>query len=344
MRILVIENEVGSEDIDSQLLVQQTEQEDIILLNNGCVCCTVRKDLISTFQKIFSQNGLMSKLDWVVIETTGLADPAPLIQTIYMDKDCQEKLRLDSVITVIDGKHFSHHLNPREYQSSESATIDGSNSNIGGLYHINNILNEPVQQAIYADRILLNKTDLISPDELSIVTANIRDINTQADILFCSHGVVDVDKLLNIHAFDPLKNVSLLLNDSSKFSITLDQNGKIPLKKMAFNTRSVKQVESSLQKRLSTLSLRTPKPLNLQKVNSWITSLLLRGVDIYRMKGILNIDGYDEMFVAHGIHMIFDGKKGNTWPVDGDRISRFVIIGKSLDQEKLRQDFMNCQV
>lgn len=109
MKILVIENEIGQEGIDHELLLKQTGKEQIILLNNGCVCCTVRSDLITTFHSLFQQD-VFSNLDWIIIETTGLADPAPVIQSLYMDKECNLRMRLDSVITVVDAKHIQNHI------------------------------------------------------------------------------------------------------------------------------------------------------------------------------------------------------------------------------------------
>jgi molybdopterin-guanine dinucleotide biosynthesis protein len=109
IKVLVIENEIGAEGIDHELLLQHAAKEEIILMNNGCICCTVRKDLISTFHKMFMDTSF-STLDWILIETTGLADPAPLIQSLYMDKECSRHLRLDSVLTVVDAKHLPLHL------------------------------------------------------------------------------------------------------------------------------------------------------------------------------------------------------------------------------------------
>jgi G3E family GTPase len=105
----VVENEIGQEGIDHELLLQQTQKENIILMNNGCVCCTVRGDLITTFHELFKSDSF-SKIDWIVIETTGLADPAPVIQSLYMDKQCSKCMRLDGVITVVDSKHVKGHI------------------------------------------------------------------------------------------------------------------------------------------------------------------------------------------------------------------------------------------
>lgn len=342
MRILVIENEIGSEGIDNDLLVQQTGQEDIILLNNGCVCCTVRKDLISTFRRIFNEEKLMSKLNWVIIETTGLADPAPLIQTIYMDAECQKNLRLDSVITIIDSKHFSHHVSPN---IGRDDNYGGHTSSDRGLLHGNIEISEAIQQVVYADRILLNKSDLVSAEELSLTKNKIELINSQADILTCSYGTVDVEMLLNIRAFDPLKNVALLCQESKVKPLKSLKVPKISSDTSSLGKDAVNSQISSASSKLTTISLTTTKALDLNRLNAWIASLLeFLGKDMYRLKGVLNVRGYDEMFVAHGVHMIFDGQRGKLWPKDAVRVSKFVIIGIDLDEETLKRDFKACCV
>eukprot|EP01035_Chromulina_nebulosa_P024133 gene24133-31360_t len=130
MKVLVIENEIGAEGIDHELLMKHTVKEEIILMNNGCICCTVRKDLLTTFQRLFA-NDAFARLDWVVIETTGLADPAPLIQSLYMDSNCSSRLRLDGVLAVVDCKHFPAHMKKR---SKSQQGQDGSGDNPDGSY------------------------------------------------------------------------------------------------------------------------------------------------------------------------------------------------------------------
>ena len=229
LKILVIENEIGEEGIDHELLLQHTNKEEVILMSNGCICCTVRKDVIQTFQRLFLDDKF-SKLDWVVIETTGLADPAPLIQSLYMDEQCKRHLRLDSVLTVVDAKHVGGHI---------QAYSDGKKGAHGGIP-------EAVRQIAFADRVLLNKIDLLksldskstvlaqtetpttimsksglhgkpdslnaahtmSSDELSAerVLELVREINPLAQIMMCEYASIPVDELLNIRAFDASRN------------------------------------------------------------------------------------------------------------------------------------------
>ena len=346
MKVLVVENEIGAEGIDHDLLMQHTAKEEIILMNNGCICCTVRKDLLTTFHRLF-ENEAFARLDWVVIETTGLADPAPLIQSLYIDAKCKTMMRLDGVVTVVDCLHIQGHLR------QTGGSTEGAH---GGL-------SEAQLQVAFADRILLNKIDLLPQDTatdggLDDVTLSIRLLNTHAKIFMCEKANVPIDELLNIRAFDASRNQGLLesLRDENAYEILddrpilirRDDSGKILRKtvKMNYNpTRAAVDVlaEKHKAKGISTVSLICNEPLDLDLFNEWIASVLrTKGNELYRTKGILWINKYDEQFVAHGVHMIFDGERGPVWP-DGKRQSRLVFIGLDLNSETLRREFLACR-
>jgi G3E family GTPase len=190
LKILVVENEVGQEGIDHELLLQQTKKEQIILMNNGCVCCSVRGDLIQTFKQLFKSDSF-SLLNWVVIETTGLADPGPVIQTLFMDDDCKKHMRLDACITVVDSKHIVQHFgmycivvlmysNVLRLICLNIATniccvlLHSASAAAGGEgAHKGLAVPEAVQQLAFADRILLNKIDLVTEAELVNVTEQV---------------------------------------------------------------------------------------------------------------------------------------------------------------------------
>lgn len=332
LKVLVIENEIGSEGIDHELLMQQTNKEDIILMNNGCICCTVRKDLLTTFQRMFT-NDAFAMLDWIVIETTGLADPAPLIQSFYMDKECQAKLRLDSVLTVVDAKHLPVHLTKKRDGTS---TSNNSASAHGGI-------SEALLQISYADRILLNKVDLVSRHEITILKKSIEEINPSASILESSYGNVDISELLNIQAFDPKKSTALSALDDKKsivakpIMIQRGQDGKILRQKYKVNLNAT--TSSSSKGSVGTVSFLIEEAIDLNLFNTWISELLQKhGANLYRMKGILHMHGYNEQFVCHGIHMIFDGERGPAWG-DKKRTSKIVFIGLNLNQDELQAGF-----
>jgi G3E family GTPase len=328
LKILVIENEIGAEGIDHDLLLQQTGKEEIILMNNGCICCTVRKDVLAVFHKLFA-DASFSCLNWVVIETTGVADPSPLIQTLYMDDQCRQRMRLDSVLAVVDSKHLPIHI---AHQESGGKGIHGN-------------LPEAVQQLMFADRILINKCDLVSPEELDSILRTVSGINSAAQLLTCQHSNVPLTEILNIRAFDASKNKALLESTEATPSlIQVDADGKI-LKKRVNNFASKsgkKSTEESVYSGVTTISLVSEAPLDLNKFNEWLSALLREyGNDLYRLKGILHMQGYDHQFVAHGVHMLFDGEVGKPWG-DGPRSSKLVLIGRNLKPDVLKDSFNQC--
>ncbi len=313
----------------------------------------MRKDLLTTFHTIMS-NDTFSKLDWIIIETTGLADPAPVIQTLYMDVECQRRMRIDSVITVVDAKHIQVHIN-----TLNNLPAGDSSGAHGGIP-------EAVLQISMADRVLLNKIDLVADEiELKTIQSTISSINPSALIFPTLKCNIPLDKLLNIKAFDPIKNDALLRPENlsrpekSIFVIRTDSDGKILIpdkkKKFTFNSKSRSIAAAAAAGNSSsaktdevigavvTVSLTTAEPLDLHSFNMWIASLLQsNGNDIYRMKGILSMHSYDRKFVAHGIHMMFDGQVGDTWQVSEERRSRLVFIGLNLNAEELEGKFMEC--
>merc|ERR1719408_676022 len=184
-KIAVIENEFGEIGIDDALLSKNTKmqaEEEIIEMMNGCICCTVRQDLIVVLKKLAKR--VMSgklKLDGIVIETTGMADPAPVAQTFFVDDAVKEFARLDGIITLVDAKHIEQHLDEEKPEGAE---------------------NEAVEQIAFADRLLLNKTDLVSEEDLVRVEKRLKGINGNAQIVRCQQSNVSVDSVLNIQGFD----------------------------------------------------------------------------------------------------------------------------------------------
>eukprot|EP01036_Dinobryon_divergens_P035565 gene35565-46124_t len=220
MKVLVIENEVGEEVIDHELLLQSPAKPDIVLLNNGCVCCTVRGDLVRTFYRLFSDESF-ALLDWVVIETTGLADPAPVVQTLFMDPRCKQQLRLDCLLTVLDAFHFPTHVHVREKETGTGTGTSGTASGAGdegrsedrdgdgdgdgdtlGGVHGRLTVSEAVLQVSFADVILVNKVDLVSQFQLSAIEVMVKDINRSAVLLHSTRAVVPIEHILNIRVFD----------------------------------------------------------------------------------------------------------------------------------------------
>ncbi|MGD1871476.1 MAG: CobW family GTP-binding protein [Mastigocoleus sp.] len=284
-KVAVIVNEFGEVGIDNQLVIDA--DEEIFEMNNGCICCTVRGDLLRIIGNLMKRR---DKFDHLVIETTGLADPAPVIQTFFVDEDMKEQLNLDAVVTVVDAKHISQHWDADEAQ----------------------------EQIAFADVILLNKTDLVTPEQLEELESKIRGMNAIAKIYRTRNSELEMNALLGVKAFD------------------LDRALEIDPE---FLGEDAHEHDESVY----SLALKTDKPLDGEKLNRWLATLLqTKGPDIFRMKGILNIAGEDERFVFQGVHMIFDGKPDRPWKEGETRKNEMVFIGRNLDEAKLQEDFLAC--
>ncbi len=284
-KVAVIVNEFGEVGIDHKLVVNA--DEEIFEMNNGCICCTVRGDLIRIITNLMRRR---DKFDHLVIETTGLADPAPVIQTFFVDEDVSAKTKLDAVVTVVDAKHIAQHWDAEEAQ----------------------------EQIAFADIILLNKTDLVSESELLALEQRIKSMNLMCKIYRTQNSEIEMDAVLGVGAFQLDRALQIdpefLGEDAHEHDDTV---------------KSVAIVEAG--------------ELYLPKVNAWISELLReQGVDIFRMKGILNIKGIDERFVFQGVHMLFDGTRDRLWQPNEPRQNELVFIGRNLDQAKLKSDFLAC--
>ena len=281
----------------------------------------VRNDLLSTFRRMFS-NEAFSKLDWIVIETTGLADPAPLIQSFYMDSECQKRMRIDSVLAMVDCKHLPLHI-----------------SNKGQKVSAHGDVVEAIRQISYADRIVLNKIDLVRSNDLQALKKSIQDINPFAKVFECTHGKVDIAEILNVRDFDVTKFQSMYQHDTTPKQIFIqrDESGKISKEKikMRLGSNSNKNAKGNI----TSFSFVINQPLNIIRFNDWISKVLQTlGPKIFRMKGILHMDGYDEVFVCHGIHMIFDGEK-TSFKGGQKKESKLVFIGQDLCKDELEEGF-----
>lgn len=303
-KLAVIENEFGEVGIDDKLLQKNTKMqadEEIIEMMNGCICCTVRQDLIVVLNKLAKrQRSGKLNLDGILIETTGMADPAPVAQTFFVDDEVKAFARLDGIVTLIDAKHIEQHLDEEKPEGAE---------------------NEAVEQVAFADRMLLNKIDLVSEADLERVEKRLRSVNAFAKIIRTQQSNVSVDSVLNIKGFD-LKR-------------TLDMDPEF------LNTESEHEHDSTV----TSLSIVTPGVVDLDLVQSWVGEILQnKGTDIFRMKGVLSINHAEQKFVYQAVHMIFNGNFEDSWEADEKRESKLVFIGKNLDHEELKAGFNACVV
>ena len=282
----VIVNEFGEAGIDNDLVVDS--DEEVFEMNNGCICCTVRGDLIRIISTLMKRS---DELDGLLIETTGLADPGPVVQTFFMDEDLARRVALDAVVTVVDAWHFLDQVD----QGHEVA-----------------------EQVAFADVILLNKTDLVTPEHLSQVEARIRTLNRFARLERTQHSQVGLERVLGCGAFDLNRILEIepgLLDEDDDHEHDDD---------------------------IISVSLRSDKPLDAQRFSSWIRGFIMEnGVDVLRSKGILNIAGQDKRYVFQGVHMVMDSAWGAPW-TNGSRESRLVFIGRNLDADQLSREFDAC--
>nr|WP_239124751.1 GTP-binding protein [Leptolyngbya sp. CCY15150] len=286
-KVAVIVNEFGEVGIDHQLVVDA--DEEIFEMNNGCICCTVRGDLIRIIGNLMKRR---DRFDHLVIETTGLADPAPVIQTFFVDEDVQAQSQLDAVVTVVDAQHIWQHWDAEE----------------------------AVEQIAFADVILLNKVDLVTPEQLDDLERRIREMNAIAKIHRTRDAQIDMDDILGISAFD-LNNA--LQIDPEFLSETAHEHDET----------------------VASIAIVEPGALHGDRLNAWMGELLRNhGPDIFRMKGILNIDGEDCRFVFQGIHMLFDGRQDRPWRPDETRKNELVFIGRNLESLNLLERFRECLV
>ncbi len=282
----VVINEFGELGVDNDLVVDS--DEEVFEMNNGCVCCTVRGDLIRIIGGLMKRTG---RLDGIIVETTGLANPAPVAQTFFVDDNVKAKTRLDAIVTVVDAKHFLTRLGDAP---------------------------EAEDQVAFADVIVLNKLDLVGPEELAAVEARIKAINPYAEIKKATRGDVPVNELLGLGAFD-LKRVLANVPDF------LDEDSH------------------THNEHLTSISLSTDKPLAAGKFNAWISQILQsQGQNILRTKGILAFANEDRRFAFQAVHMMADGDFLSPWRPDEARTSRIVFIGRDLNRPQLRRGFESC--
>ncbi|MBE9079867.1 GTP-binding protein [Romeria aff. gracilis LEGE 07310] len=284
-RIAVIVNEFGEVGIDHQLVVDT--DEEIFEMNNGCICCTVRGDLIRMTRDLMARP---EKFDHLIIETTGLADPAPVIQSFFMDEVMARQTQLDAVITVVDSQYVLAHWESSEVQ----------------------------EQIAFADVVLLNKTDLVSEERLTALTQKVRGMNAIAAIHSTQNCEIALERLLGIQAFN-------LQNALSIDPEILDDD--------------VHDHDESVY----SVAITEPGTVDSDQLNRWLYQLVqAKGADIFRMKGILDVDHADRRFVCQGVHMTLDGRPGKPWRPGEQRRNQLVFIGRNLDEQELRAGFQSC--
>jgi G3E family GTPase len=318
-RYAVIVNEFGEIGIDNDLVVGA--DEEVFEMNNGCVCCTVRGDLIRVVQGLAKRKG---KFDAIIVETTGLADPGPVAQTFFVDEDVKARTQLDSVTAVVDAKHILLSLSDSK---------------------------EAREQIAFADQIVLNKTDLVSEGDLKLIEARLRRMNPLAPIHRAQRSNVPLEAILGRGGFDLDRIVELepeFLNpahgedghvhdehcedDHDHDHHGHDHHGHDHGPGGHHHEDDIKGV-----------SLRLDQPVDANKISRWLNDLLaLQGPNILRAKGILDVKGEERRLVFQAVHMILEGDFQRDWREGDQRYSRMVFIGRELNEAQLRAGFEAC--
>jgi len=414
-RIAVIENEFGEVGVDQDLVINA--EEEIFEMNNGCICCTVRGDLIRILGNLMKRR---DKFDYILVETTGMADPGPVAQTFFVDDEIKSKTQLDGLITLVDAKHVHQHWDSDEVH----------------------------EQIAFADVILLNKIDLVTPEQLEELESKIKSMNAAAKIYRTQNSVVEMDRILHVGGFDldramevdpkflepeypfewggvfnlgigqyewvcqegPDASMALAILEvptaddggrkSAEYDAVVTYSGEetsvepggslLPgkgLMRLQLSCPGEKAFKFQLAKAghfafftehgpdefgakligpsgpIEPLATHEYKPdhehdeevgsvgiavdgeLDDKKLNKWLAELLqTKGIDIFRMKGVLSIRGDNNRFVFQGVHMLFDGKPDRPWKKNETRTNKMIFIGRNLDREELTAGFKACLV
>ncbi|RAI38722.1 CobW family GTP-binding protein [Rhodoplanes roseus] len=296
-RIAVIENEFGEVNIDSGLVL--TSEEEIYEMTNGCICCTasVRQDLIEVLQKLMARR---EKFDHILVETTGIADPTPVAAAFFVDADVARQVSLDGIVTLVDAMHIGRHLDDPD---------------------LHGVDNQAVDQIVAADRLIVNKTDLVDEPELVSIEGRMRGLNATAEIIRSSYAKVELEKILGIGAFDLSKTLAA---DEQFLDVHHHHHDHDPA--------------------LETMSFVDPGSFDRDKLEAWLRSFLAEhGDNVFRLKGIVAMAGDARRHVIQGVHRLMEIRSADPWGKQ-PRASRIVLIGKKIDRAAVEAGLRGCLV
>ncbi|NXK09113.1 CBWD1 protein, partial [Herpetotheres cachinnans] len=305
-RIAVILNEFGEGiALEKSLAISQGGElyEEWLELRNGCLCCSVKDNGVKAIENLMQRRG---KFDYILLETTGLADPGTVASMFWVDSELGCDIYLDGIVSVVDAKHGLQHLTEEKPEG---------------------LVNEACRQVALADLIIINKTDLVSGEELNKVRTSVRSINGLVKILETQRSRVDLSNVLDLHAFDSLSGTSLQ-------------------KKL----EHVKTTHAHLDKGIITVTFEVPGNIKEENLNLFIQTLLWeknvkdktgRTMDIIRLKGLVSIQGKSHQVIVQGVHELYDLEDtAVTWKEDEERTNRLVLIGRNLDKETIKEVFI----
>lgn len=315
-KIAVIENEFGQENIDNEILVQDTN-EQIVEMNNGCICCTVRGDLITALSNLIAQKQA-GKIDFdrLVIETTGLANPGPVAQTFFVDEEAGLHYMLDAVVTVVDARHAMQQLDEHE---------------------------EAQRQVGFADKILLSKTDLVSAEQIAQLKTRLVQMNPRATISLSDFGKVAISEVLDIKGF----NLNAKLDLDPDFLQTEEHHECDDHcdHEHHHHHDHADHHHSHHSDEIAAFVYKTNRPFNTEKLDYFLGGLVqVYGPRMLRYKGVLYMEHADRKVIFQGVHQIMGTDIGAKWSESEPKESKMVFIGKNLPKEIFIQGLEQCLV
>jgi G3E family GTPase len=314
-KIAVIENEFGEENIDTDILVADTN-EQIIQMSNGCVCCTIREDLRSTLADLAEKRRKGElEFDRVVIETTGLADPGPVAQTFFMDDEIAESYLLDSVLTLVDAKHADEQLNTRQ---------------------------EARMQVGFADQIFVSKSDLVEPAAVEALVHRIKHMNPRAPIQTAHFGEVALSKVFDLRGF----NLNAKLEIDPDF-LKADDHGHDHHHHDHHDHEHGEHCDHPHHHHhdddVKSFVFRSDKPFNPAKLEDFLGAIVqVYGPKMLRYKGVLHMKGTDKKVIFQGVHQMMGSDLGPKWMPGEKKQSKMVFIGIDLPKDVLMQGLEGC--
>ncbi|XP_068783296.1 zinc-regulated GTPase metalloprotein activator 1A [Struthio camelus] len=305
-RIAVILNEFGEGSaLEKSLAISQGGElyEEWLELRNGCLCCSVKDNGVKAIENLMQKRG---KFDYILLETTGLADPGAVASMFWVDSELGSDIYLDGIISVVDAKYGLQHLTEEKLEG---------------------LINEASRQVALADLIIINKTDLVSGEELNKIRTSVRSINGLVKIIETQRSRVDLSNVLDLHAFDSLSGVSLQ-------------------KKL----QHIKTTHAHLDKGITTVTFEVLGNIIEENLNLFIQNLLWEKnvkdkagctMDVIRLKGLVSIQGKSHQVIVQGVHELYDLEETTVgWKEDEKRTNRLVLIGRNLDKEILKEVFI----
>jgi G3E family GTPase len=319
LRIAVIENEFGEIDVDSDLVM--TSEEEIFQMTNGCICCVVdvRTDLVRILQTLLARP---ERFDHILVETSGLADPTPVAATFFMDNDVARQVRLDGVVTLVDALHIESHLDDPLLRDHDNQAID---------------------QIVAADRIIVNKTDLVDEATLQRVEQRLRKINEGGQVMRSNHAQVDLTQILGISGFDSASQLigdPYFLDSAEHVCTVTCEHDHVDGPHDVHHPHAAPGHQHDPS--VGSVSLVFDGSFDRSALDATLQDLVaVDGDDIFRLKGIVAISGSARRHVLQGVHRVLDLRPAETWGATAPQ-SKFVFIGRRLDQRRSRALLLAC--